>query len=270
MSADITHPLVAPCQPPDTDIKVWRYMDVTKLVALMQSRSLHFARADKLADADPFEGSLHLLNRIANEQIIDQLLKNQENNQSSAILPTRDQALENLAHIFRRVRQWVFISCWHSGENESLAMWKQYGSTGGSVVIQSTYQKLLDALPSQLYIDKDQSWIANMYLGMVQYKNYHSLQEDFTFNSNMLSLYIHKRAAFEYEKEVRALLMSPAGETRSVSNVAVSINFQQLVESIRVRPGTPDWERRTIETLIEKYGFGMKVAPSEIDEKPML
>lgn len=268
MSADITHPVVAPCQPPDSEIKVWRYMDVTKLVALMQSRSLHFARADTLDDR--FEGSLHLLNRIANVQMIDQLLKNQENNQSSAVLPTRDQALENLADFFRRVRQWVFISCWHSGENESLAMWKQYGSSGGSVVIQSTYQKLQDALPSHTCVGNDKSWGAtSIHLGMVQYRNYHSLNEDFAFNSNMLSLYIHKRAAFEYEKEVRALLMSPAGETRSVSNVAVNIDFEQLVESIRVRPGTPDWERRTIETLIGKYGLGMKVAPSEIDIEPM-
>ena len=109
-------------------------MDVTKLVALMQSRSLHFARADTLGDR--FEGSLHLLNRKANEQMIDQLLKDQENSQSSAVrLTHRDQTLENLAHIFRRVRHWVFISCWHSGENESLAMWKQYGASGGSVVI---------------------------------------------------------------------------------------------------------------------------------------
>ena len=268
MSADITHPVVAPCQPPDSGIKVWRYMDVTKLVALMQSRSLHFARADTLGDR--FEGSLHMLNRIANEQMIDKLLEDQENNWSSTVRPTRGQALENLAYIFRRVRQWVFISCWHSGQNESLAMWKQYGSSGGSVVIQSTYQKLLDALPSHTCVAKDESWgSTSIHLGMVQYKNYFSLDEEFAFNSNMLSLYIHKRAAFEYEREVRAFLMSPVGETRSISNVAVNIEFEQLVESIRVRPGTPDWERRTIESLIGKYGLGMKVAPSEIDIEPM-
>ena len=106
-------------------------------------------------------------------------------------------------------------------------------------------------------------------MGMVQYKNYFKLHEEFAFNSNMLSLYIHKRAAFDYEKEMRALLMSPVGETHSLSNVAVNIDFEQLVESIRVRPGTPDWERRTTETLIGKYGLGMKVAPSEIDVEPM-
>ena len=267
MPADIAHPVVAPCQPPDSGIKVWRYMDVTKLVALMQSRSLHFARADTLGD--PFEGSLHLRNRIGNEQLVDQMLKDQENSQSSPVRCTPDQALENLAHIFLRFRQWMFISCWHSGENESLAMWKQYGSSGGSVVIQSTYQKLLDALPSETCIDKDESWNASIYLGMVQYKNYFSLHEGFALNSNMLSPFIHKRTAFEYEREVRAFLTFPAGETRSVSNVAVNVNFEQLVESIRVRPCTPDWERRTIETLIGKYGLGMKVAPSEIDTEPM-
>ena len=55
MPADTKHEVVAPCQPRDTNIKVWRHMDVTKLVALMETRSLHFARADTLED--PFEGT---------------------------------------------------------------------------------------------------------------------------------------------------------------------------------------------------------------------
>ena len=88
-------------------------------------------------------------------------------------------------------------------------------------------------------------------------------------DSNMMSAFIHKRTAYEYEKEVRAFLMSRAGPGRSIRNVYVNVNFEQLVETIRVRPGTPDWERRTIEALIGNYGLGMKVTPSEIDIEPM-
>ena len=267
MSAVITHPVVAPCQPPDSNIKVWRYMDVTRLVALMETRCLHFARADTLDD--PFEGSLALRNQIAHEQMITRMLEDQENNPSSEVRYTRDQLRELLAQGTRQGRQWVFISCWHSGETESLAMWKQYGSSGGSVVIQSTYQKLLDALPSKACIDKDKSEETSIYLGTVQYKNYFSLQEGLTLNGNMLSPFIHKRTAFEYEQEVRAFLMFPAADIRSISSVAVNVDFEQFVETIRVRPDTPDWERQTIETLIGKYGLGMKVTPSEIDIEPM-
>ena len=265
MPADTTHPVVAPCQPCDNDIKVWRYMDLTRLVAFMETRSLHFARADTLDD--PFEGSLALRNQIANEQMIARMLKDQENNPPGAVRYTRDQLREILEQGTRSGRQSVFISCWHSGKTESLAMWKQYGSTSGSIVIQSTYQKLLDALPSEVCIDKEYN--ANIYMGMVQYKNYFNPLEGLTLNGNLLSPFIHKRSVFDYEREVRAFLMFLAAEIRSISSVHVDVDIEQFIETIRVRPSTPDWERQAIETLIGKYGLGMKVTPSEIDVKPM-
>ena len=267
MSADIAHPVVAPCQPRDNNIKVWRYMDVTRLVALMETRSLHFARADTLGD--PYEGSLALRNQMAQEQMIARMFKDQKSSPSGVVRYTHDQLREIVAQGTRRGRRWVFINCWHSGETESLAMWKQYGTTGGSVAIQSTYKRLLHALPSETCIDRDESEDAEIYLGLVQYKNYFNPQEGLALNGNMLSPFIHKRAAFEYEKEVRAFLMSLTAESRSISSIDVNIDIEQLVETIRVRPGTPEWERRTIETLIRRYGLGMKVVPSEIDIKPM-
>lgn len=267
MPADTTHPVVAPCQPRDKNIKVWRYMDVTKLVAFMETRSLHFARADTLED--PFEGSVALLNQIAKEQMISEMLKDQENNPPDSGRYTRDQLREMLAQGARIGRQWVFMSCWHSGETESVAMWKQYGSTGGSVVIQSTYRKLLDALPSEIRIDENNLEKTNIYMGMVQYKNYFSLLEGLRLDGNMLSPFIHKRTALEYEKEVRAFLMFPTADTRSISSVYADVDIEELVETIRVRPGTSDWERQTIEKLIGKYGLGMKIMPSEIDAEPM-
>ena len=40
---------------PDSAV-LWRYMDLTKLMALLEDRALHFARSDLLGD--PFEGSM--------------------------------------------------------------------------------------------------------------------------------------------------------------------------------------------------------------------
>jgi hypothetical protein len=41
--------------PSNLDIKIWRYMDLAKYIAILQRRSLFFARASLLGD--PFEGS---------------------------------------------------------------------------------------------------------------------------------------------------------------------------------------------------------------------
>ena len=44
------------CQSPKNEnAKIWRYMDFTKLVSLLEKRALFFCRSDKLGD--PFEGS---------------------------------------------------------------------------------------------------------------------------------------------------------------------------------------------------------------------
>jgi hypothetical protein len=52
------HPIFR--QPDDENTKVWRYMDFTKLVSLVDSRRLFFSRADRLGD--PFEGSWPRIN----------------------------------------------------------------------------------------------------------------------------------------------------------------------------------------------------------------
>ncbi|MFN8224152.1 MAG: hypothetical protein U0R50_13000 [Gaiellales bacterium] len=50
---DATHPVFN--APPD-DTVVWRYIDLAKLISLLDHRALYFARADTLGD--PHEGAL--------------------------------------------------------------------------------------------------------------------------------------------------------------------------------------------------------------------
>lgn len=52
------HPIFAP--PDDLDASIWRYIDFTKLVAVLARRSLHFARADRLGGQS--EGSVSRAN----------------------------------------------------------------------------------------------------------------------------------------------------------------------------------------------------------------
>jgi hypothetical protein len=41
-------------KPANENAKIWRYMDFTKFVSLLEKKALFFCRADKLGD--PFEG----------------------------------------------------------------------------------------------------------------------------------------------------------------------------------------------------------------------
>ena len=47
--------------PPESDAVLWKYMNFTKFVSLLEKQALFFARADKLGD--PFEGSFSKANK---------------------------------------------------------------------------------------------------------------------------------------------------------------------------------------------------------------
>jgi hypothetical protein len=46
------------CEP---ETRLWRYMDFAKFVSLLETRSIHFARADVLGDS--FEGAVGIAER---------------------------------------------------------------------------------------------------------------------------------------------------------------------------------------------------------------
>ena len=248
MTADTEHPVVATFQPPGGNIKIWRYMDLTKLVAFLETGSLHFARADTLGD--PYEGSLSRFNSAAEEQRLIAYME-MVNTEAAEHIIALPQSRKSMAHL---LRESTYINCWHSGETESAAMWKLYGTTAGSIVIQSTYKKLMDALPD------------NFFMGMVQYKDYGS-SEDWMPRDNYLYPFIHKRREFKYESEVRAFTSAEYRDDKPLG-IPVDIDIDKVVETIRAQPTTPAWARQAIEKLLERYGWGTKVMQSQIDIPP--
>ena len=232
MTAETDHPVVAPFQPPDRDIKIWRYMNLPQLINFLETGSLHFARADTLGDT--YEGSWTRLNKAAEERQFQQWIADLEKTNPDAKGKNTPEQLrqmsENTTHLGRES---MYINCWHVGETESAAMWKLYGTAAGSIVIQSTYKKLVDAFPDDAYMGDVR--VGKVYIGLVQYKDYNSF-EDWSYK--------------------------PQG-------ITVGIDIDKVVETIRVEPTTPAWVRESIEKLLERYGWGMKVMPSQIDINPM-
>lgn len=97
-------------QPSDPAIAIWRYMDFTKFVAMLETRSLFFARADKLGD--PFEGSFSRGNALLRPIIYKELYE-----KVPAEMLAKMQA--DRADLAKWQRQWTFINCWHINSEES-------------------------------------------------------------------------------------------------------------------------------------------------------
>ena len=272
MTADTEHPVVATFQPPDGNMKIWRYMDLPQLVAFLETGSLHFARADTLGD--PYEGSWTRLNKVAQDhQILEILADTEKHHPDAKVKYTPEKVQQEFESSTHLGRQTTYINCWHGGETESAAMWKLYGAAAGSIVIQSTYKKLVDALPDDVYMGDVR--VGDVYMGMVQYRDYSNL-EDWIPGGNIMYPFIHKRREFEHEKEVRAFLWTLEGFSKQrkekggykPQGIKVDIDIEKVVETIRAQPTTPAWVRQSIEKLLERYGWGKKVMQSQIDIPP--
>lgn len=107
---------------PEGSESVWRYMDVTKLVSLLEKRALYFPSARQFDDV--FEGSYPLKNSI------------------SRLAKATPEEIERIAEFRKKLRDWHFISCWHLSEVESAALWEIYGPRQSSIAVRSTFGAL--------------------------------------------------------------------------------------------------------------------------------
>ena len=94
--------------PPPSDAVLWRYMDFTKFVSLLEKQALFFARADRLGD--PFEGSFSKVNKVLRPSFVQRLYGEEK-------IP--EGTLEHMADHMERTRRSILINCWHQSTYES-------------------------------------------------------------------------------------------------------------------------------------------------------
>ena len=138
--------------PPD-DATLWRYMDFTKFVSLLDRQALFFSRAIDLGD--PFEGSLPKRNL---EQI-DEHVSNLDN------IPEDQKELHSVGvkGIYMLARgQHLLVNCWHENPSESDFMWKLYAKDNYGVAIMTSVESMKKCFTCEEPI----------HIGRVQYVDY--------------------------------------------------------------------------------------------------
>lgn len=247
-------------QPDDPDCKMWRYMDFTKFVCMLERKALYFPRIDMLGD--PFECSL---SRIARESRAWHL------NMLSLRKAVNGTELErSVATVREWERKRVFASCWHMGDYESDAMWKLYANTDEAVAVQSTYSRLQHSL------DTSADTSARSYrIGKVTYLDYDS-DEWPAPEEDMVWRAMTKRKGFEHEREVRAVLVDePKPGTRVDSDATypeigktVAVNLTDLVVAVYVAPFSREWFKKLVEDVLNRYRVDVPVQQSSLGKKP--
>ena len=222
-------------------------MDVTKLIALLEAGCLFFPRADRLGD--PWEGAVSRQNLALRPNLYAQLAP-----EELAMMSAQ------LGVLFREQRRHMFISCWHQNEHESAAMWRLYLKSDEGIAIQTTFDRLKEALC--LYKDRP------VYIGQVRYLDY---EKDFVPEGNALAPILHKRNSFAHESEVRAVINTlglggVAQASVAENGIYVPISIDVLVERIYIAPTTPEWVFKAIEGMISRYGLERLVSKSALSE----
>lgn len=216
--------------PVNLDVRVWRYMDFTKFISLLENRGLFLPRIVDLNDA--FEGSF----ARGNEKLRPLVYRH-----------IRNQFGLAAGELMKRLRSWVAASCWHINDQESAGMWKLYTKTNEAVCIQSTFRKLRDALGSGARV------------GLVRYVDY---EKEWIPESNPLAPFLYKRKSFEHEHEVRALvplgnlneLQRTTGATKIPSiGIWHQTELTNLIEKVYVAPDAPHWFFELVRKVTERY-----------------
>jgi hypothetical protein len=237
------HPAFEP--PTDPQIRIWRYMDFTQFVSMLEAKGLLFTRADLLVDK--FEGTM-------SRPLYDFLEQHSD--------------VEQHAGLLRLTKGWSFVNCWHMNECESVAMWEVYSTSKESVCVQTTYARLREALAEDVY------------LGMV---NYISYERDKIPAGNTFWPLVHKRKSFEHERELRAVWSDMASVSSAGPEVASGLKHQPapqevvwkqidlgaVIENVFVSPTAGPWFQVLVRKVLQTYSFSLPVRRSDLAAEPL-
>jgi hypothetical protein len=248
---------------PTPDTPLWRFMDFAKFVALLSDKAIYFPRADLLGD--PFEGARGIVSRrgewkdytmkyyrelIANPPPPHKNTKTEEEIEAEALKLHDD--VERLSA--REVKE-QFVTCWHSNEVESEALWRLYcpALTPG-VCIKTTFGLLDKSLHSDYEIR----------FGHVQYIDF---KKDFAGTYDRI---FWKRKSLSHEAEVRGVIHpEPDGpDGGEAKGMLVKTDLKTFIQSVIVSPLAVPWFQDVLKRTLEKFQVDLPVTASDLTTEP--
>lgn len=256
--------------PDDENCKIWRYMDLSKFVWMIQNKALFFSNFKNFQD--PFEGQFP----YGNVKEISKLIRQEDKDLSEK--EALEKAKIYVKNTHNAIHEYAdyFINCWHINDYESEAMWKIYSELDMGIAIQSTYKSLDECLSKH--------WgNQHIFVGVVKYLKptewIHELkyiyEPNYIHENNRLSIYtpfFYKRISFEYEKEVRAIFEHPHSANKpnmqanncgcileykddsKIVGFQVPISLKELIKNIYISPKASDCITMLVKTILKDYG----------------
>lgn len=246
--------------PEGGDYLLWRYIDFTKLVSLLQKQSLFFPSVRTLREIDPWEGKWpkkSLLNIEEGYGLQKKELDLEGDDDITEITKTATEGGINS----------TFINCWHYNNNESAALWRLYLKSNEGICIRSnlaSFKKSFDKFD------------VNVNCGKVNYIDYGKedlYDNEFSPNLVIVNLpLIFKREIYKHEIEYRAIIKIEK-EKHNVydmteKGVFVPVLLELLIDEIVVAPASPKWFLELVKDMVKNFNLEKNVRRSIVDDRP--
>lgn len=244
---------------PDEGMEVWRYMDFSKFVAMLQTKSLFFASLSTFDADDPWEGYPSRANFSAARPVLVTKEPSQPGEvvgHVSTLSEVFGDQVEDFLHARKeaaaRARNTFFINCWHLNSEESDSQWKLYGGNAFSVAIVSNLKRIKKSI-----LDAQ-----DVYGGQIRYYKAGEVIPD----GNVFFPIVHKRLAFVHEREFRLIVWKPdlLKSSNTLPGLGISICLEALIERLIISPRAPTWFEQVVRTLVKDYGFAFDCSKSDL------
>ena len=238
--------------PPPSDAVLWRYMDFTKFVSLLEKQALFFSTPDNLGD--PFEGS-----------ITERDVEYRDRWIASVPGITGTIIRSDYPRVIKSIRLQTFINCWHISNYESEAMWKLYSNTGSGIAVKTNFNSF-----KLSFVCKE-----DVHIGVVKYIDHdkHNIPVEI---EKFKERFLFKRKSFEYENEMRAMVLGLPDESPSRLNAYSTgkyfeVDLAKLIKEVIVYPFAPEWFLQLVDAVTRRYKdrATFHIRKSDLDKEPI-
>ncbi len=203
MSVYTEHPY---CKSPSDEAVIWRYMDLSRFVSLLQRQALFFSTIRQLKSLDPYEGILTVHSKTF--PILPSAEDETKYIETGYLSHTQISLRQfHVEHGEPLIKNFIAVNCWHINEVQSAAMWQLYSNYNQGIAIQSTFKRLRESFSENKKTPRfPHGQIVPVSIGTVDYIDY---DKDRNNPGNLFSVCLTKRKSFEHEHELRAITLLP-------------------------------------------------------------
>jgi hypothetical protein len=250
--------LIEPSNLPDDSDFLWRYIDIHKLLSILNSKSIRYSRMDQFED---------LLEGVPYETLVRARKLNIEGFNLSDAIANHSSFMIGGLKITSRIDRIIeiqkshFVSCWFSQQRESMAMWNLY-SNSDSVAIKIPFGKLKKYYFPILNNHVDIEY----YCGRVSYQDFSNLNSDSEeYLTKMGKIGLRKDLSFSHEKEVRFIVKNEFNSKENIKGIeSIPLNFNDVGLQVISHPKMSNWKKDNIKKLLASKKLKGTFQESEI------